>query len=240
MAKKSKLRFVYDSPVVSTFVIVSALLFVTDVFFLKGKVVSSFLTCPGTKKSAGFDAFNFKSALDYVKIFTHIFGNSAWENLFVNFAFILVSGPVFEEKYGSVYIFVMCLTAGIVSGVLNACMSSFASTGAASIVFTMIFLSMITAFSKKTFSVSSLLILLLYIGYEFYCVIKLSGGGGFKAVLLVPVCADLIAGICGSLFGFFVSPKKKSSSSAKTVIEKKEKYSSPSYSSDETVVGTLN
>ncbi|MCR5217262.1 rhomboid family intramembrane serine protease [Treponema sp.] len=242
MAKKSRLRFKYDSPVVSTFVIICTLLFLADIFIAKGKLISSFLTCPGTKESGGLAAFNFKKAFDYVKIFTHIFGNSGWETLFVNFAFILVSGPVYEEKYGSVYILIMCLASGIISGVLNACMSPFASTGAASIVFTMIFLSMITAFSKKTFSLSSLLILLLYIGYEFYCVINISAADGVKmnALLLVPVLADLIAGICGSLFGFMASPKKKSPSSAKTILQEKEKYPSSSYSSDETVVGTLN
>lgn len=242
MAKKSKLRFKYDSPVISTFVIICALLFIADVFFVKGKLTSSFLTCPGTKESAGLLAFNFKKPFDYIKIFTHIFGNADWSSLFVNFAFILISGPAYEEKYGSLYILIMCLSSAVISGVLNACMSPFALTGAASIVFTMIFLSMITAFSKKTFSLSSLLLLLHYTGFEFYSVMNLSLKDGQKmnALLFVPVCADLIAGICGSLFAFFVSPKKKSPSSVKTVLQEKEKTPSSSYSSDETIVGTLN
>ena len=57
----------------------------------------------------------------------------------------------------------------------------------------------------------------------------------------VPVFIQLASGICGSLFGFFVCPKKRSSQIQKKQQEKTiENEPENSSGSDETIVGNIS
>ena len=42
-----------------------------------------------------------KSPLTYLRFFTHILGHSGWSHYIGNMAYILLLGPMLEEKYGS-------------------------------------------------------------------------------------------------------------------------------------------
>lgn len=100
MAKKSSPKLTFDFPVTVTFVIVSLVLFLLDVYAFKGKMFSSILICHGSKQA--LVPFNFKSPADFAGLFFYVFGNVGWEMLFANLTIILLLGQILEERYGSV------------------------------------------------------------------------------------------------------------------------------------------
>lgn len=52
--------------------------------------------------------------LTYLRLFTHVLGHENWSHFMNNFLYILLIGPMIEEKYGSLNLLYMILiTAGI-------------------------------------------------------------------------------------------------------------------------------
>ena len=57
--------------------------------------------------------------LDYFKLFSHAMGHSGWDHLIGNFTFILLLGPILEEKYGSNNLLSMLFVTALVTGIIN-------------------------------------------------------------------------------------------------------------------------
>lgn len=86
-----KLKITFNSPVVLGFIFISLAVLVLG-YVTHGKsnellfmTYHSSLTNP----------------LTYVRLFTHVFGHSGWEHYIGNASYILLLGPMLEEKYGS-------------------------------------------------------------------------------------------------------------------------------------------
>ena len=236
MAKKNSLKFIFDSPVVLVFSVVSAVIFISDLI-LKLNLSEKIFECPGAKSVPAFD---FKSALSYVKLVIYPFGGENSTSFFLNIGFILLLGPVLEERYGSIMLALMIFITSLVGGVLTACVSMFGISGCGGIVFMMIILSVLSVFIKKQLPVSWIFIFTLYLAFSLFSGKKISGFMPFMQNN-VPVFIQLASGICGSLFGFFVCPKKRSSQIQKKQQEKTiENEPENSSSSDETIVGNIS
>lgn len=236
MAKKNSLKFIFDSPVVLVFSVVSAVIFISDLI-LKLNLSEKIFECPGAKSVPAFD---FKSALSYVKLVIYPFGGENSTSFFLNIGFILLLGPVLEERYGSIMLTLMIFITSLVGGVLTACVSTFGISGCGEIVFMMIILSVLSVFIKKQLPVSWIFIFALYLAFSLFSGKKISGFMPFMQNN-VPVFIQLASGICGSLFGFFVCPKKRSSQIQKKQQEKTiENEPENSSGSDETIVGNIS
>lgn len=236
MAKKNSLKFIFDSPVVLVFSVVSAVIFISDLI-LKLNLSEKIFECPGAKSVPAFD---FKSALSYVKLVIYPFGGENSTSFFLNIGFILLLGPVLEERYGSIMLALMIFITSLVGGVLTACVSTFGIYGCGGIVFMMIILSVLSVFIKKQLPVSWIFIFALYLAFSLFSGKKISGFMPFMQNN-VPVFIQLASGICGSLFGFFVCPKKRSSQIQKKQQEKTiENEPENSSGSDETIVGNIS
>lgn len=236
MAKKNSLKFIFDSPVVLVFSVVSAVIFISDLI-LKLNLSEKIFECPGAKSVPAFD---FKSALSYVKLVIYPFGGENSTSFFLNIGFILLLGPVLEERYGSIMLALMIFITSLVGGVLTACVSTFGIYGCGGIVFMMIILSVLSVFIKKQLPVSWIFIFALYLAFSLFSGKKISGFMPFMQNN-VPVFIQLASGVCGSLFGFFVCPKKRSSQIQKKQQEKTiENEPENSSSSDETIVGNIS
>ena len=267
MAKK--LKVYNDSPVTVCFAILALVAFALDTFVLKGKLLAYVLTCPGGK--LGSPSFNFSSAADYIKLLLHVFGFSSWASVFINCLFVLMLGPELEERYGSPVLGLMLAVSALVTGVLNACLSPAPVFGASCVIFTMIFLTGMTDLAKKHIRFSWIFIFVFYIIYQFYSVyrgndvrLSLTANKGFVLFLKKNAVTfiSLAGGICGSLFGFLVSPKKRSAPrknfddteleaepdapakqglfGKKHSLLKKAEKARKSSSKDETVIGTIS
>ena len=62
---------------------------------------------------------SFLDPLTYIRIFTHVLGHASWAHLLSNFTFILLLGPMLEEKYGSKKLLLMMIVTALATGLLN-------------------------------------------------------------------------------------------------------------------------
>jgi len=136
---------------------------------------------------------------DWVSLLTHIAGHSGWPHLVSNFSLILLIGPMLEESYGSRTLLVMIITTGLVTGVLNVLFFTTGLMGASGVVFMMILLASFTNFSRGEIPLTFILVLVLYLGDQFFKSFSTDNISYF---------AHIIGGFCGSLFGFFIPPRK--------------------------------
>lgn len=241
MKKSFKIRITYNAPVILTFCFICTILFALDTYALKNiELIKNYFTVPGSAKCP--IPFNFKSAIDYIKLFTHVLGHSSWDHLLGNISFILLLGPLLEERYGSAMIALMITVTALVTGVLNACLIPSPLLGASGIAFMLILLSSFTTLSKNEIPLSFILVFILFLCSEIF--IK-------KNDTNISLLAHVAGGLCGSMFGFLIAPKsartKKTKSSDKTVVaddeyasnyKPKSKYRSAS-EDETTVVGTI-
>ena len=133
--------------------------------------------------------------LTYVRCVCHVFGHADWNHLIGNMMYILILGPMIEDKYGtSNTIFVMAATA-VVTGIIN--MIFFPGVrllGASGIVFAFILISSIKSREDHTIPVTFILVALLYIGQQVY-------QAAFQRDNISQM-AHIIGGIVGSVLGF--------------------------------------
>lgn len=198
----NNLKISYNAPVTLTFALIAALVLFLDTFLHK-TLIPVLFTCPGASSTPAFNAGNF---FDYFRLIFHIFGHVDWNHFLGNMAFILLLGPVVEERYGSAVLTLMMIITSLVTGVLNVCFSPAAMLGSSDIAFMMILLTSFTTISKSEIPLSFVLILILYIGRE----ILTSGENENIATL-----AHIAGGICGSMFAFLATPKPKTSKTTK-------------------------
>src|SRR5574344_219729 len=251
--KRSGIRVTFNAPVTLIFAILCIVLFVLDAFWLKGKILTRVLTCRGKIGSAV--AFNFKNPFDYIRIFTHVFGNTTWTALFINLAYILLLGPTLEERYGSPITALTMVMAALVTGVLNVCFLSTPLTGSESIVLLMVLLASVASIDKGELPLTFLIVFILFCAYEMYTAVSSDPlyQKGFLSFLKIniPLFIDLAGGICGSLFGFLVAPKKsrvnkhdihddETISYTESAVKRPSARSRRASHDDDTVVGELN
>lgn len=211
----SNFRITYNAPATLTFsIIAAAILFLNTI--LNNNLIPAFFTCPGASSEPAFNPLNI---LDYFRLLFHIFGHSNWNHFLGNMAFILLLGPVIEERYGSALLVLMMTITSMVTGVLNVCFSPSQLLGSSDIAFMMILLTSFTTISKSEIPLSFILILILYIGREI-----LSSGQNES----ISTLAHIAGGICGSMFAFLATPKPKTRQKTEK-SEKTEKSSSTNF-----------
>src|SRR5690348_452049 len=76
----------------------------------------------------------------YVGLFTYIFGHAGFDHLIKNFMFILLVGPILEERHGSLKLAGMILVTALIGGLANL-LSSHPMLGASGVAFMMILLA---------------------------------------------------------------------------------------------------
>ena len=140
--------------------------------------------------------------LTYVRCFCHVFGHSDWNHLIGNMMYILILGPMIEEKYGSANTaFVMAATA-LVTGIVN--MIFFPAVrllGASGIVFAFILIASITTREDRTIPVTFILVAILYIGQQIY--------QGIFEKDSISQLSHIVGGVVGSCLGFVMNSMKR-------------------------------
>ncbi len=226
---KINIRVSYNSPVILTYCLLCTLILILDTCFKSANIISNVFTVPGNfRSSEPFVPFDFSAALDYLKLFTHVLGHASWEHLAGNMAFILLIGPLLEERYGSLSIALMILITAFVTGILNACLIPVPLLGASGVAFMLIILSSFTSISKNEIPLSFIFVFVLFLGSEIF--IK-------KEASNISVIAHVAGGLCGSMFGFLVAPKK--SKPSKEPRQKKKRHSSDPMENIEEISGGI-
>ena len=59
------------------------------------------------------------NTMTYVRFITHIFGHSGWSHFIGNASYLLLLGPILEEKYGSKELIEVIGITAVITGVVN-------------------------------------------------------------------------------------------------------------------------
>ncbi|MEX1002817.1 MAG: rhomboid family intramembrane serine protease [Crocinitomicaceae bacterium] len=143
--------------------------------------------------------WNFSSVSWYFKFFTHSLGHASSEHLIGNLAFLLLLGPIVEEKYGGKNLVIMLFTCSLVTGLIHVLFFDVALLGASGIVFMLILLASLVNFKNKEIPLTFILIALIYLGKEIM--------GTFESDN-ISHSTHIIGGIVGAVFGFSLAGKK--------------------------------
>lgn len=157
-------------------------------FFLNvglGGILSNFIMV-GT-------SINWYSPISVITLITHVIGHSSIDHLLGNMTFILLVGPIVEEKYGSRRTLIMVVLTALITGILNILFFDTGLLGASGIVFMLILLVSFTNVKSGEIPITFILVALLFVGKEIWQSIGEDSISQF---------AHIIGGVCGSIFGF--------------------------------------
>jgi membrane associated rhomboid family serine protease len=177
------MKIQYNAPVVLTFAFVSTLILLLQTAL--GANIMHYFAITGR--------MDFGNPMDFLRLFTHVIGHADWNHLLGNFTFILLIGPILEEKYGSGTLLLMMALTAFVTGVLNLFFFSTGLLGASGIVFMMILLSSIVNFQRGRIPLTFILVVILFLGREVANIFANNNISEF---------AHIVGGICGAIFGF--------------------------------------
>lgn len=177
-------RLNYNSPVILTYTIVS----------LIALLLGYWTNLNSTRLFFTVYRSSLKDPLFYIRLFGHIFGHINFEHFLSNFTIILIVGPMLEEKYGSKRLLLMGGATALITGILNLLFSSYALLGASGIVFMLIVLSSFTNQVKGTIPLTSVIVILLFVGKEIYGALTIQDN--------ISRLTHIIGGGMGSAFGY--------------------------------------
>lgn len=178
------MKITYNSPVVLTFALLATIVMILE-NSIGGVTIKYFALPPD---------FSFSDPLDYLRIFTYVLGHGDWPHLVGNFSFILLIGPIVEEKYGAKDLLFMMGITTIITAILHIIFFDNYALGASGIVFMMIMLGSLVNLKKGTIPLTFVFILALYLGQEIY--------RAFAENNNISEFAHIVGGLFGTLFGF--------------------------------------
>jgi membrane associated rhomboid family serine protease len=183
-------RIRYNAPVILTFTLMATAVLIVDQ--IAGGFVESYFVCPPRISPGSF--------LDYLRLFTYVLGHRNWQHLMSNFAFVLLIGPVLEEKYRSGPILLMLGVTALITGLLNVLLFNTGLMGASGIVFMLILLSSFTNIRSGEIPLTFILVVALFLAKEIINAFSEDNISQF---------AHILGGFCGSLFGFLFTRRPK-------------------------------
>ena len=188
---KKKRRITFNSPVVLSFVIISF-----------GAMVLNYLTA-GVSNRLLFMTYHssLASPLTYVRFFTHVLGHSGWSHYIGNMMYLLLLGPMLEEKYGSRTIIEVILITGLVTGIVTwLIFPNIALCGASGVVFAFIMMTSFTSFKEGEIPVTVILVAVIYIGQQIY--------EGLFVQDNISNMGHILGGIVGAVAGYTLNKKQ--------------------------------
>lgn len=186
MSEKKQLwkRFSFNAPGVLTF---AAICVIVQIINSITQIANRFVFAVGGR--------SFLNPLTYLNCVCHIFGHANWEHLFSNMMYILLIGPILEEKYGTINLIFVMLATAIVTGLgVTILFPNVILCGASGVAFAMILLISITGTKDESIPITFVLVAVLYLGREVYNMVFMHDS--------VSQLAHIAGGVVGSLLGF--------------------------------------
>ena len=185
---KKKLKITWNSPVVLTFVAVCLV-----------ATVLNYMTA-GKSNELLFMTYHssLKSPMTYIRFFTHVFGHADWAHFMGNMSYILLLGPMLEEKYKSQTLIEVIAITALVTGLINYFLfPNIALCGASGVVFAFMLLSSFTSFKEGEIPLTFLLVAVFFIGQQIIQGITLDDN--------ISNMAHIVGGIVGGLCGYVLN-----------------------------------
>ena len=149
------MKITYNSPFVLTYTFLCVAILVVDSLTAFQLIPSLFTVYPDMP---------LQNPLSYFRLVSHIAGHGNAGHLIGNFVFILLLGPMLEEKYGTQKIFTYVLITALVTGLLNNFFFTTALLGASGVVFMFILLASFANFRSGEIPLTFILIIFFFLG----------------------------------------------------------------------------
>jgi GlpG protein len=141
------------------------------------------------------------SPLTWIRAFTHIFGHADWTHLVGNMSYLLLLGPMLEEKYSSQTLaIVVAITAFCTSLVNYILFPNIGLCGASGVVFAFILLASFTDFRAGEIPLTFILVAVFFIGQQ---VVE-----GITVQDNISNSAHIVGGIVGGAFGYVLNKQE--------------------------------
>ena len=173
-----------NSPLIILYSVLAVVLFFID--NVTGNALGSILIL--------HSQFDTCSITDYISLFTYTLGHADINHLMGNFSFILLLGPILEEKYGFWRLLMMMIFTAVITGIINLIISPNGLLGASGIVFMFIILTSVANRKKGKVPITLIAVVLLYLGREVMHLFQPNN---------VSELAHIIGGILGGVIGLF-------------------------------------
>ena len=184
------LKITFNSPVVLGFVFLSLAVLLLNILTLGKSNDLLFMTYHSS----------LKDPLTYIRFFTHVLGHSGWEHYIGNASYVLLLGPMLEEKYGSKRIIQVIVITALVTGLMNYVLfPGVALCGASGVVFAFILLTSFTSFKNGEIPLTFILVAVIFIGQQVYEGLFLKDN--------VSNLSHVMGGVVGSIVGFRLNKK---------------------------------
>ena len=190
MTTKKKLKITFNAPVVLS---LAAISFVATLLnYVTG----------GASGRVLFMTYHspLSSPMTWIRAFTHIFGHADWTHLIGNMSYLLLLGPMLEEKYSSQTLAGVIAVTAVVTSVVNYIFfPGIALCGASGVVFAFILLSSFTEFREGEIPVTFILVVVFFLGQQIY--------DGITVQDNISNMAHIVGGIIGGLLGYGLNKK---------------------------------
>lgn len=189
---KKKSRITFNAPVVLSLVAISFLAtllnYITD--GASGRML--FMTYHSS----------LLSPLTWVRAITHIFGHADWSHLIGNMSYLLLLGPMLEEKYKSSTLAIVVVLTALATSLVNYIFFPYiALCGASGVVFAFILLSSFTSFKDGEIPLTFILVALFFLGQQVY--------EGITVQDNISNAAHIVGGIVGGITGYVLNKSGK-------------------------------
>ena len=142
------------------------------------------------------------SPMTYVRFFTHIFGHSGWSHFIGNASYLLLLGPMLEEKHGSKELIEVIGITAVITGLVNYIFFwNVGLCGASGVVFAFIILASFTGFKEGEIPLTFVLVAIIFIGQQVY--------EGIAVQNDISNMAHIVGGIVGAVLGYSLNRKSK-------------------------------
>ena len=156
---KKKLHISYNAPVVLTFILICLVVLIIGILTGGKSTRLLFMTYHSS----------LLNPLTYLRFFTHVLGHADWAHFIGNASYILLLGPMLEEKYGSKMLIEIILVTAVVTGIINYLFFwNVGLCGASGVVFAFIIIASFTNFREGEIPLTFILVACIFIGQQVY------------------------------------------------------------------------
>lgn len=182
---KKKLKITFNAPVVLTFVVICFIVTILGIITQGRSTQAVFMTYHSS----------LKNPMTYIRFITHVFGHSGWGHFIGNASYLLLLGPMLEEKYGSDRIIIVIAITALATGLINYIFfGNVALCGASGVVFAFIVLASFTGFKAGEIPLTFILVVIIFIGQQVYEGIAIQDN--------ISNMAHIVGGIVGACVGY--------------------------------------
>lgn len=182
---KKKFKITFNAPVVLTFVVICFIATILGIITQGRSTQAVFMTYHSS----------LKNPMTYIRFITHIFGHLGWGHFIGNASYLLLLGPMLEEKYGSDRIIIVIAITALATSLINYIFfGNVALCGASGVVFAFIVLASFTGFKAGEIPLTFILVVIIFMGQQVYEGITIQDN--------ISNMAHIVGGIVGACVGY--------------------------------------